>query len=128
MIGAIIGDIAGSRFEFNNYRKKDFELFSEECHVTDDSILTLAVAKAIMETCKVIRPLIGKPETGEKFYVMAEWMANKYLREIGRKYPECGYGGMFAQWIQPRAVNELLKTPARSPNRITALETGPPCG
>jgi type I restriction enzyme M protein len=99
MIGAIVGDIAGSRFEFNNYRKKDFELFSEECHVTDDSILTLAVAKAIMETCKVIRPLIGKPETGEKFYVMAEWMANKYLREIGRKYPECGYGGMFAQWI-----------------------------
>ncbi len=110
MIGAIIGDIAGSRFEFNNYKKKDFELFSEECHVTDDSILTLAVAKAIMETCKVIRPLIGKPETREKFYVMAEWMANKYLREIGRKYPECGYGGMFAQWIQsvvPKPYNSF---------------------
>lgn len=56
MIGAIIGDIAGSRFEFNNYRSKDFELFTEGCFTTDDSIMTLAVAKAIMETDKRIDP------------------------------------------------------------------------
>ena len=52
MIGAIIGDIVGSRFEFNNHRSKDFELFTDECEATDDSIMTLAVAKAIMETEK----------------------------------------------------------------------------
>ncbi|MGI5892283.1 MAG: hypothetical protein ACOX7H_06070 [Bacillota bacterium] len=52
MIGAIIGAIVGSRFEFNNYKSKDFELFTDECHVTDDSIMTLAIAKAIMEAKK----------------------------------------------------------------------------
>ena len=54
MIGAIIGDIVGSRFEFNNHRSKEFELFTEDCHVTDDSIMSLAVAKAMMETEKII--------------------------------------------------------------------------
>ena len=58
MIGAIIGDIVGSRFEFNNHRSKDFELFSQDCKVTDDSIMTIAVAKAIMETEKKIKPLL----------------------------------------------------------------------
>ena len=49
MIGALIGDIAGSRFEFANYRKKDFELFTPACAPTDDSIMSLAVARAILE-------------------------------------------------------------------------------
>ena len=44
MIGAIIGDIVGSRFEWNNYRKKDFILFTEDCFATDDSIMSLAIA------------------------------------------------------------------------------------
>ena len=56
MIGAIIGDIVGSRFEFNNHRSKDFDLFTEECFVIDDSIMTLAVAKAIMEAMKIKKP------------------------------------------------------------------------
>ena len=50
MLGAIIGDIVGSRFEFNNHRSKEFDLFGKGCFATDDSIMTLAVAKAIMET------------------------------------------------------------------------------
>ena len=50
MIGAIIGDIVGSRFEWDNCRSKDFELFTPECSVTDDSIMTLAIAKALMES------------------------------------------------------------------------------
>ena len=60
MIGAIIGDIVGSRFEFNNNRSKNFELFTNECNVTDDSIMTIAVAKAIMETEKRIKPLLNE--------------------------------------------------------------------
>ena len=51
MLGAIIGDIAGSRFEFNNHISKNFELLAEDCFVTDDSIMTLAIAKAIL-TCE----------------------------------------------------------------------------
>ncbi|MGI5854705.1 MAG: hypothetical protein ACOX8I_10360, partial [Bacillota bacterium] len=52
MLGAIIGDIVGSRFEFNNCKSKDFKLFTADCFVTDDSIMTLAVAKAIMKATK----------------------------------------------------------------------------
>ena len=55
MIGAIIGDIAGSRFEFNNHRSKEFDLLTDSCSVTDDSIMTLAVARAILEASKATR-------------------------------------------------------------------------
>ena len=51
MLGAIIGDVVGSRFEFNNYRHKDFSLFTNYCTPTDDSVMTLAVAEAILN-CK----------------------------------------------------------------------------
>ncbi len=47
MLGAIIGDIAGSRFEFDNHRDKAFEMFTNECFFTDDTVMTLAIAKAI---------------------------------------------------------------------------------
>ena len=43
MLGAIIGDIVGSRFEWNNHKSKDFQFFSTECFFTDDSVMTLAV-------------------------------------------------------------------------------------
>lgn len=48
MLGAIIGDIVGSRFEFNNTHRLDFELFTNECSFTDDTICTVAVADAIL--------------------------------------------------------------------------------
>ena len=44
MLGAIIGDIVGSRFEWHNIKSKDFDMFTSRCHVTDDSVMTLAVA------------------------------------------------------------------------------------
>ena len=72
MIGAIIGDIVGSRFEFDNYRDKDFELFTEDCHVTDDSIMTLAVAKAIMEAEKAIKPSIGGYDSDSDYYLLVQ--------------------------------------------------------
>ena len=50
MLGAIIGDIAGSRFEWHNKKSKEFELLSalKRCRPTDDSVMTLAVARAIL--------------------------------------------------------------------------------
>ena len=45
MIGAIVGDIIGSRFEWNNIKTKEFELFAENCCFTDDTVMTLAIAK-----------------------------------------------------------------------------------
>lgn len=85
MIGAIIGDIVGSRFEWNNHRNKDFELFTPECFVTDDSIMTLAIGKAIMESKADWRDLDGQ--------------AVRCMQEVGRPYPECGYGGRFYDWM-----------------------------
>lgn len=85
MLGAIIGDIVGSRFEFNNTSEFDFELFTEECDFTDDTICTVAVADAILN---------GKTYRDATL----EWC---------RRYP-CpmgSYGGSFARWI--RSSNPL---------------------
>lgn len=99
MIGAIIGDIVGSRFEFNNHRNKEFELFTGDCQVTDDSIMTLAIAKAMMETEKISKLSFGGYDDNGEYYTLLGKMSIKYMQEIGRKYPYCGYGGMFEQWV-----------------------------
>jgi type I restriction enzyme M protein len=96
LIGAIIGDIIGSRFEFNNHRSKDFELFTDECFVTDDSIMTIAVAKALMES--------------KEDYLDLSEQAIKWMQELGRPYPNCGYGGSFYNWIysdNPKPYNSF---------------------
>ena len=85
MIGAIIGDVVGSRFEWNNHRSKDFELFTSKCSATDDSIMTLAIGEALM--CS-----------------KSDWsdlgaQAVRCMQRIGRPYPNCGYGGRFHRWI-----------------------------
>jgi ADP-ribosylglycohydrolase len=99
MLGAIIGDIAGSRFEFNNHRSKEFELLTDECRATDDSIMTLAVAKAIMETSKLKQPSLRRCAfDGEDCWILKS-MTVKSMQEIGRRYPNCGYGGMFSRWV-----------------------------
>lgn len=110
MLGAIIGDIVGSRFEFNNYRKKDFELFTNDCKVTDDSIMTIAVAKAIMETEKLINPSSSRNRLDDNYCLLLEKMAIKYMQKIGRKYPDSGYGGMFSKWLSsdnPKPYNSF---------------------
>jgi len=99
MIGAIIGDIVGSRFEFNNHRSTEFELFTKECFVTDDSIMSLAVSKAMMETHKQIKPALGDHEHSNEYRNLLERMTIKYMQKIGRKYPNCGYGGNFGRWM-----------------------------
>lgn len=93
MLGAIIGDIVGSRFEFNNYRKKDFEFFDSSCEATDDSIMTLAIGKALVETLKVYN------EIDEDFLNLLENNSIKFMQEIGKRYPNCGFGGRFFGWI-----------------------------
>ncbi len=99
MLGAIVGDIVGSRFEFNNHRDKDFELFANGCFATDDSVMTLAVAKALMETEKNVDTSINDYRLDGNYHRLLGELAVRYMREIGRKYPDCGYGGMFARWI-----------------------------
>ena len=84
MLGAIIGDIAGSRFEFYNHKSTDFALFDLSCRPTDDSTMTLAVALAILRAGGDLNAL---PQAA----IFA-------MRELGRKYPY-GYGGSFRSWL-----------------------------
>lgn len=85
MLGALIGDIAGSRFEWNNIKTKEFELFTRRCEPTDDSFMSLAVAKALL-CCKTD-------------YSDLSSQAIKWMQQLGRKYPYGGYGGSFERWI-----------------------------
>lgn len=85
MLGAVVGDIVGSRFEFKNYKSKEFELFHADCFVTDDSIMTLAVAEAIM-SCQ-----------GDYTKLYDATIAS--MRLIGPKYPCSGYGESFFRWL-----------------------------
>lgn len=79
MLGAIIGDIVGSRFEFGPAPQKGFKLFTDECDFTDDTICTIAVADAIMN---------GR-DYGESLH---DW-CRRYPNPMG------GYGGRFYQWV-----------------------------
>lgn len=78
MLGAITGDIIGSVYEWNNIKTTEFELFSPRCFFTDDSVLTIALADAILN---------------DRNYA-------DVMREYYRRYPDAGYGGMFHQWAQ----------------------------
>ena len=86
LLGTIIGDIAGSRFELvNNKYGKEFEFLHKYCRYTDDSVMTLAVAKAFLES--------------KEDYSNFEEQVVKSMTEVGRKYPSCGYGPSFYRWI-----------------------------
>lgn len=85
MIGAIIGDIAGSRFEGRNHRSKDFTIFHENSRPTDDSVMSLAIAEAILN-CN------GNYENLSDQAVFC-------MQKLGRIYKNAGYGGAFINWI-----------------------------
>ena len=95
MIGAIVGDIAGSRFEWHNRKSKRFTFLKGEnesrhpCRFTDDSVMTLAVADAIMKW----------REAGGGSYDALFAEAVTSMQEFGRRYPHAGYGGHFHYWI-----------------------------
>ena len=86
MLGAIIGDTVGSRFEWHNHRSKDFDFLTYKCEPTDDSIMTLAIAKAILKSEGDVNKL---PD-----------LAVRYMQKLGRLYPDTGYGGAFRKWIR----------------------------
>lgn len=87
MFGAIIGDIIGSRFEFDNCKSKEFELFTNTCDYTDDTVMTLAVAKTLLpyET-------ISDMDAFKRELV-------RVMHEVGMPHPHCGYGGRFCTWM-----------------------------
>lgn len=77
MLGAMIGDIVGSIYEWHNIKTTEFEFLPERCFFTDDTVLTAATAQALMT---------------DGDYAAA-------YQDFGRRYPRRGYGGNFVRWI-----------------------------
>lgn len=79
MHGAIIGDIVGSKYEFNSLKTKSFPFVSEGCTFTDDTVMTVAVARSLLDS-----------------YLDKKSFKNtlvQTMRELGNRYPNAGYGG-----------------------------------
>ena len=83
MLGAIIGDIVGSIYEFQNTKSMDFDLTTPWSNFTDDSVMTLAVAKWLVED-----------EVHTIHYLIY------CMQELGNRYPNAGYGGNFSAWLR----------------------------
>jgi ADP-ribosylglycohydrolase len=88
LLGAIIGDIAGSSYEGGGGKPADFAFFPKGSSITDDSVMTLAVAKAVVECAKN-----NDWENSKKYYL-------EYTRTYGSRYPHAGYGHGFKEWLQ----------------------------
>ena len=91
MLGAIIGDVVGSVYEFDNTKDYNFHLLTPRSEFTDDTVMTLAVAQWLSEE-----------ETHSHEYLV------RCMRELGLKYPWAGYGGNFKQWLiewEPKPYN-----------------------
>lgn len=89
MYGALLGDMIGAPYEFNrnNIKTKDFEMFNRKVRFTDDSVMTVAIADAILHT--------DKDAAEEEF---KDAFVNS-MQKWGRRYPEAGYGGRFRKWL-----------------------------
>ena len=97
MFGAIIGDIVGSIYEWNNIKTKDFPCFGSNCTFTDDSVMTCAVAHAFLK---------AGTESEDKF---TKQLVDS-MQLFGRAYPHRGYGPRFEDWLmssQPRPYNSF---------------------
>ena len=89
MFGAVFGDVVGSPYEFDRGNKsKHFEMFNPWCQFTDDTVMTVAVAEALLEA--------GKDASAEEISAKAE----EAMRRWGREYPDAGYGVRFFRWLE----------------------------
>ena len=88
MLGAILGDMVGSPYEFdwNNIKTTDFELLGPQSAFTDDTVMTLAVAEGLMAG-------FGQAEAAQEAALC------QAMRKYGRLYPDAGYGARFGLWL-----------------------------
>ncbi len=86
MLGAIIGDIVGSVYEFESDKIKEFRFFAPDGRLTDDSLMTIAVGCALVEADVTVEEDVKRQVT-------------HFMRQIGRLYPEAGYGARFYEWL-----------------------------
>lgn len=108
MIGAILGDIVGSVFEFNRIKSKEFEFMTDNNYFTDDSVMTIAIGKAILES--------------KNDFKLLSVNAIKYMQELGKMFPNAGYGYSFMHWLKSDHPK-----PYRSYGNGSAMRVSP-CG
>ena len=109
MLGAIIGDIAGSRFEHHNIKTKEFNLMSVYCDYTDDTVMTVAVAKTLLEC--------GHGADEKTIFDRTV----KNMQDFGRRYPHRGYGGHFKSWIYASEPHPYNSCGNGAPMRISPV-------
>lgn len=116
MIGSVIGDVVGSRFEFDNHKSKEFELFDKNCFFTDDTVCTMAVLKTLLEFKDVAH-----------FYTDFDEL-NKYqnrlvynLKDFVRRYPDRGYGLAFERWVKSDSTSPYYSCGNGSAMRISPV-------
>ena len=107
LYGALIGDIIGSTRELSNEKTEDIVLFPSESHFTDDAVMTIAVADKLLHNKVSI-------ESSSKAY--ASWYKQYY-----RKYPNAGYGQMFARWAQSDGYKVQRSYGNGAAMRVTAI-------
>jgi ADP-ribosylglycohydrolase len=115
MYGAMLGDIVGSKYEFDNIKTKDFPLFSQGRRFTDDTVMTVAVAKAILTY------LNAHPDAHEPGDDFAPVLIHS-MQSFGRANPRAGYGRGFSNWIK-----SSQPTPYFSYGNGSAMRVSP-CG
>lgn len=98
MYGAIIGDIAGSKYEFIKYKNYPEKILDKNCFYTDDTVMTVAVADALLNKKNVA----------------------KTLKKYGKKYPDKGYGGTFQKWLNSKELDPYFSFGNGSAMRVSA--------
>lgn len=109
MYGAILGDIIGSPYEFHPVKTTAFPLFTPESTYTDDTVMTIAVADALMEVTE------DMPED-----VIREKIIRS-LRWFGRRHPHAGYGGTFRKWLKAQYPKPYNSWGNGSAMRVSAV-------
>jgi hypothetical protein len=109
VFGAILGDIIGAPYEFDRGGKtKDFPLFKEDSQFTDDSVMTAAVAEALMDTP-------GGTDDGIRAALI------KSMQKWGRRYPDANYGARFSRWLWAEEPKPYPAHEARSNDDLAMI-------
>lgn len=99
MYGAIIGDIAGSKYEFLGYKKYPKTILDKDCFYTDDTVMTVAIADALIKARDVA----------------------KTMKQYGRKYPDKGYGGTFGRWLKDQGCTPYFSYGNGAAMRVSSV-------